>query len=223
MLEVQFTKKLLNFNLEAAFKVDREILVLWGPSGSGKTTILQCLAGLSRPSAGSIVLDKRVLYSSEEKIDIAPRFRKIGYVFQEYALFPHMTVRQNIYYGIGQNSHRYGSGFPDPMELLGRFELKHLIDRRPGQLSVGEKQRVALIRALAVQPRLLLLDEPFSALDRGNKLNLMLEIKKIHRAYRMPLVLVTHDEEEAAFLGDSVISLVEGVSKKKELQPAAVC
>ncbi|GBF35189.1 molybdenum transport ATP-binding protein ModC [Desulfocucumis palustris] len=219
MLEARFTKKLWHFTLDIRINLGTEILVLWGPSGAGKTTILHCLAGLSSPGGGLIKLGDTVLYSSEERINVNTRFRNVGYLFQDYALFPHLTVRQNVLYGV-KCKRKKDHDLPgkNPLELLEPFGVSHLIDRYPTQLSGGEKQRVALARALAVQPQLLLLDEPFSALDRNIKENLRQEIKKLHRKWKIPFVLVTHDEEDAGFLGDKIISLEKGRSSDTPLQ-----
>lgn len=218
MLEAQFMKKLWHFNLKIDISLDSQILVLWGPSGSGKTTVLQCLAGLRRPSAGLVRLNGRVLYSSINRVEVPTRFRNIGYLFQDFALFPHMSVKQNVLYGLKcQRSRPKGTAL-DPVELLHSFGVGHLTDRYPRQLSGGEKQRVALARALAVQPQLLLLDEPFSALDRNIKQTLLEEVKKLHRQWRIPFVLVTHDETDATFLGDRLIFLENGRSKESTSQ-----
>jgi molybdate transport system ATP-binding protein len=218
MLEVRFTKKLWHFTLAVDIAAKNEILVLWGPSGAGKTTVLHCLAGLSDPGKGLIKLNDTILYSTEDKINIQTRFRKVGYLFQDYALFPHLTVRQNVLYGL-KSRKATGSHPPrEPVELLDSFGVSHLVDRYPRQLSGGEKQRVALARALAVQPRLLLLDEPFSALDRNIKLSLRQDIKKLHEKWRIPFVVVTHDEEDAAFLGDRIISLEKGHTRNIPVQ-----
>jgi len=216
MLEVRIAKELWHFNLELKVKIDNQILVLWGPSGAGKTTTLHCLAGLLKPSAGLIKLNDQVLFSSDEKIDVPTRLRNVGYLFQNYALFPHMTVRQNVLYGL-RGPKRVNSGV-DAVELLNSFGVGHLIDRYPGQLSGGEKQRVALARALVVQPRLLLLDEPFSALDKNTRESLRQEVKKLHRQWKIPFVLVSHDEEDAQFLGDLIVSLENGRSRGDSLQ-----
>ncbi len=219
MLIAYFTKKLWHFTLDIKFNLGTEILVLWGPSGAGKTTILHCLAGLSNPTGGLIKLGDTVLYSSEHKINVNTRFRNVGYLFQDYALFPHLTVRQNVMYGLKCKKSNNGSlQAKDPLELLESFGVGHLVGRYPRQLSGGEKQRVALARALAVQPELLLLDEPFSALDRNIKENLRQEIKKLHHRWKIPIVLVTHDEEDAGFLGDRIISLEKGCSRDVALQ-----
>lgn len=208
MLEALIQKKLWHFNLNLKIQVENEILVLWGHSGAGKTTLLQCLAGLSKPNSGFIKLNDQVLYSSEDNINLSPRVRNVGYLFQDYALFPHMTVRKNVWYGL--KAKKMARSAVDPVELLNSFGVGHLIDRYPRQLSGGEKQRVALARALAVQPKLLLLDEPFSALDKNTKQSLRQEVKRLHGQWQIPFILVTHDEEDARYLGDRLISVDKG-------------
>ncbi len=212
MLEARLTKKLWHFTLDLQLKVGNRILVLWGPSGSGKTTVLNCLAGLVKPTSGFIKLDDQLLYSSEEGIDIPVRSRNIGYLFQHYALFPHMTVRQNVLYGLQSKKHSRSA--LNPVKLLDSFGVGHLIDRYPSQLSGGEKQRVALARALATQPRLLLLDEPFSALDKDTRIVLREELKSLHRRWQIPFVLVSHDEEDAGYLADIILMIEKGVVLK---------
>lgn len=218
MLEANLTKRLWNFTLDVQLKVDNQILILLGPSGSGKTTILHLLAGLYKPDEGFIKINDRLLYSSNEKINSLPQSRNIGYLFQNYALFPHMTVRQNVFYGLKSKKSKQDKSALDPLELLNSFGVGHLIDRYPGQLSGGEKQRVALARALVVQPSLLLLDEPFSALDKDTRINLRHEVKRLHSHWQIPFILVTHDEEDAEFLGDITVSLEKGQFKENSLQ-----
>lgn len=220
MLEAFIHKKLWHFTLDFKLQVDNEILVLQGPSGAGKTTILQCLAGLLKPSSGYIKLNNQLLYSSESKTNLPPRVRHVGYLFQDYALFPHMTVRQNVIYGLKCQKQRKEK--LNPVEFLNSFGVGHLIDRYPRQLSGGEKQRVALARALAVQPQLLLLDEPFSALDKNTRESLRQEVKKIHRQWQIPFILVTHDEEDVQSLADRLISVDQGQpGQKSEILPLA--
>ncbi len=217
MLKLSIKKKLAYFDLDVAFQVDNEqILVLWGPSGSGKTTILECIAGLRTPNAGSIELAGKTLYSSSLETNIPAKDRRVGYLFQNYALFPHMTVKQNVVYGSKSiNQLKREKPGLDYMMVLESFGLLHLIDRYPGQLSGGEKQRVALVRALVVQPNILLLDEPFSALDRQTKQKSRQEIVRLHREWQIPMVLVSHDEEDATMLGDIIFSLHQGQFVKK--------
>ncbi|MDD3653371.1 MAG: ATP-binding cassette domain-containing protein [Desulfotomaculaceae bacterium] len=210
MLEVSLTKRLWHFTLDVQLRVANQILILLGPSGSGKTTILQILAGLLNPDEGFIKLNDRIIYSSSKKINSSPQARNIGYLFQNYALFPHMTVRQNVSYGLKCQNKKQGESTVDPVKILDSFGIGHLIDRYPGQLSGGEKQRVALARALVVEPELLLLDEPFSALDKNTKISLRQEVKKLHKHWQIPFILVTHDEEDAQILGDITISLENG-------------
>lgn len=217
MLEASLTKKLWHFTLEVQLQVDDQILVLLGPSGCGKTTTLSLLAGLFRPDEGFIKLNNQTLYSSVDKTNKPPQSRDIGYLFQNYALFPHMTVRQNVFYGLKSKRYRQAGSALDPVELLDSFGVGHLIDRYPSQLSGGEKQRVALARALIVQPKLLLLDEPFSALDRKTKTGLRQELKRLHQQWQIPFVLVTHDEEDARFLGDAIVTIENGQVRKHSL------
>jgi len=222
MLKAKFTKKLWHYTLDVQLKAGNQILVLWGPSGSGKTTVLQCLAGLMKPSAGFINLNERVLFSSGEKVNLPTRLRKVGYLFQDYALFPHLSVKNNVLYGLKGKLGKEEHLSLDPIGLLHAFGVGHLVDRYPWQLSGGEKQRVALARALAVQPQLLLLDEPFSALDKDTRSNLRRELKELHGQWRIPFVLVTHDEDDASILGDLVISLKKGCSREISLQTLSI-
>lgn len=208
MLKANFTTTLRLFNLEAEIKVSNEILVLVGPSGSGKTTILKCLAGLKTPSQGTIQVHKRTLYSSEQKINLPPRERRVGYVFQEYALFPHMDVKKNVMYGLSGEKSRLKSHRAE--EVLDMMGILHLQNRYPQQISGGEKQRVALARALVTEPEIMLLDEPLSALDQEIRSELQLELKKLQRQWQIPFVLVTHDLNEAAILGDQIIRINQG-------------
>ena len=217
MLEVKIKKELLSFELNIEFNLDREILVLWAPSGAGKTTILHCLAGLFTPTLGSIILNNRVLYSTVKGVNVATRKRNIGYLFQDYALFPHLSVKQNVMYGPKcqkQNN-------TDIMSLLTSLGIEHLIDRYPYQISGGEKQRVALARALILRPELLLLDEPLSAVDREMRITLRKELKTLHRKWGIPFIVVTHDEEEARYLGDKILYLYDGkaYSDREEVLP----
>jgi len=202
-LEVQIRTLLNGFTLDVAWTAGDGVSVLFGPSGSGKTLTLQCLAGLVRPNAGRIVLDGRVLFDAGAGVDVPPQERRLGYVFQGYALFPHLTVRSNIAFGL---RHRP----PDQrvrrtVEVIERLSLVGLEYRYPRELSGGQRQRVALGRALAIEPALLLLDEPLSALDLPLRRTLRDELQVILAAWRMPAVLVTHDFPEAYQLGDRVV------------------
>jgi molybdate transport system ATP-binding protein len=187
------------FELELTLEVGAT-LALVGPSGAGKTTVLRAVAGLARPQAGRIAVGDHVLFDGGRGIDLPPDRRRVGLVFQEYALFPHMTVRQNIEY-----SRRHGAD-----EYLQRFRIAGLESARPGQLSGGERQRVALARALARDPQVLLLDEPLSALDAHTKTAVRAELHDLLAELDIPVLLVTHDFEDAAALADRVGVLVDG-------------
>jgi len=181
-----------------------ELVCLTGHSGSGKTTLLRILAGLTSPDSGYIEFNGIVWYNSEAKINLHPRKRNVGYMFQDYALFPNMSVKQNI--AFAQKTKR-----TDEIDyLLETFGLIELGKQKPDQLSGGQKQRVALARALASQPDLLLLDEPLSALDNEMRQNLQQEIKKAHEMLHSVSVVVSHDADEVRKLGTSVIRLRNG-------------
>jgi molybdenum ABC transporter ATP-binding protein len=199
-LRLDFGVPLRSFELRLALDVGRETVALVGPSGAGKSTVLRAIAGLIRPGSGRIELDGERLFDADAGIDLPPERRRVGLVFQEYALFPHMTVAQNVEYG----------GKERAAELLERFRISHLAKARPGQLSGGERQRVGLARALARGPRVLLLDEPLSALDAHTRVNVRAELQELLRELALPTLLVTHDFEDAAALADRVGVIVEG-------------
>jgi molybdate transport system ATP-binding protein len=199
-LELDIQLPLRSFALELALGVSQETFALVGPSGAGKTTVLRAVAGLVRPTYGRIRLGGRVLFDAAERIDVPPEERRVGFVFQDYALFPHMTVEQNVAYG----------GRARVAELLDRFHIAHLAKARPAQLSGGERQRVGLARALARGPGVLLLDEPLSALDPHTRAALRLELRGILDDLDLPVLLVTHDFHDAAVLADRVAALVDG-------------
>ncbi len=186
-----------------------KVIAIYGPSGSGKTTMLRMLAGLSKPNSGRIQVGDAVWYDSEAKTNLKPQQRSIGFVFQNYSLFPNMTIRQNVAFGMPKGN--------DPArvdELLKTTDLIELADRNPGQLSGGQQQRVALARALARDPALLLLDEPLSALDVNMRSNLQHEIARLTKLYGHSTFLVSHDISEVYRLADLVIVLEVGhVSK----------
>lgn len=193
--------------LDIEFSLKNDVLVLFGHSGCGKTTTLRCLAGLLKPDEGSIIHDGQVLFSSQDKVFLPPQVRKVGYMFQEYALFPHMDVRKNIWYGVKKADDKAQNLYARLIELL---KIEHLTARFISQLSGGEKQRVALARALMAEPGILLLDEPMSALDRTTRLELQSELKRMHELWNIPFVLVTHDLDEAETLSDQIIFMEHG-------------
>ncbi|EHQ89682.1 ATP-binding cassette domain-containing protein [Desulfosporosinus youngiae] len=215
MLKAHFKKKLPSFELEADITLKSGILALVGPSGAGKTTILQCIAGLQTPSWGEININDKIIFSSEHRADIPIRKRRIGYVFQDYALFPHMSVEKNVMYGKPQKG-----SIPNKVlavsNVLEMLKIAHLRNRYPNQISGGEKQRVALARALMTEPELLLLDEPLSALDQDTRSTLQQELLKLQTQWQIPFILVTHDAREAEMLGSQIIKLDKG--KQEEIK-----
>jgi len=199
-LDVSLSHPLRAFELELELAVEPGVLALVGPSGAGKTSVLRAIAGLLRPERGRVSLGEDVWLDTASGVDIPPEQRRVGLVFQEYALFPHMTVRQNVAYG--------GRARVD--ELLARFRIESLADARPAGISGGERQRVALARALARDPVVLLLDEPLSALDAHTRSHVRAELRELLLELALPTLVVTHDFEDAAALADRVGVLVDG-------------
>ena len=195
-LTVDIKKRLGDFTLEAAFEADNGITGLLGPSGCGKSMTLKCIAGIEKPDWGHIELDGVTLFDSEKKINLPPQQRNVGYLFQNYALFPNMTVKQNILCGLHREKDRafkkQRSG-----EILRLMRLEGLENHRPHQLSGGQAQRVALARILVNEPKLLMLDEPFSALDGHLRDSLKLELRDLLKAFGREVLLVTHSRDEA--------------------------
>jgi molybdate transport system ATP-binding protein len=207
MTNVDILKSLLYFDVNVKFRVNNEVVVIEGLSGAGKTTILNCISGIKKPDEGTIEINGRTVYSSMESIDIPVRDRNIGYVFQNYALFPHMTVGENIRFGIRKNNHE-DSQYAD--YISDALKIKHLEKRYPGHISGGEKQRTALARALVTKPGLLLLDEPFSALDVKTKDTVYKEFMDFKDKWKIDMILITHDDKEAKLIGDRIIHINEG-------------
>jgi molybdate transport system ATP-binding protein len=187
------------FDLELALDVGVETVALVGPSGAGKTSVLRAVAGLAHPAAGMVSCDGDTWFDSVRGIDCRPEQRSVGFVFQEYALFPHLTVAQNVTFGGGRAD-----------GLLRRLRIEQLANAKPAELSGGERQRVALARALAREPRVLLLDEPMAALDPHTRGRVRAELHDLLRELGLPTLLVTHDFEDAAALADRVGVLVDG-------------
>ncbi|AOV08179.1 ATP-binding cassette domain-containing protein [Sporosarcina ureilytica] len=202
MLSIDIQKQLSHFELTTSFTVAKdEIVVLFGPSGSGKTTILNCIAGLSKPTAGQITLHNRVLFNNK-RVNVPIQQRNIGYLFQSYALFPHLTAWENIAYGMKSQ--------PFAEHLMKELGIVHLREQYPHEISGGEKQRVAIARALATEPDLLLLDEPFSALDDETKEKGHHELLRLHKQWEIPILLVTHSKAEAEKLSNRILYVNEG-------------
>jgi molybdate transport system ATP-binding protein len=199
-LDVRISHPLRAFLLELELTVAPGVIALVGPSGAGKTSVLRAIAGLLRPCVGTISLDGETWLDTASGVDLPPERRRVGLVFQEYALFPHMTVRANVAYGGRQRAD----------ELLARFGIAPLADAYPRAISGGERQRVALARALARDPAVLLLDEPLSALDAHTRAHVRAELRELLHELALPTLVVTHDFEDAAALADRVGVLVEG-------------
>lgn len=203
MLEVTVQKRFDGFRLNVSFAAEHELVVLFGPSGAGKSLTLQAIAGTFSPETGRIVIDGQTVYDSTQQVNLPPQLRHVGYVPQHYALFPHLTARENISFGLVHLPRREQGQRAD--ELIELFDLRGLEHRRPRELSGGQQQRVALARALAVQPRLLLLDEPFAALDVPLRGVLRQELAQVQARWGITMLIVTHDLADAFALGQRVI------------------
>jgi molybdate transport system ATP-binding protein len=209
VLAVRIVLRTKSFVLDVAFEVKPGVTVLFGPSGSGKSRTLGCVAGIVRPDEGRIALGDDVWFDDARRVELAIHERRVAYVFQSLALFPHMTAEDNVMYGISRSIPK-ADRRAIAVEMLGKMRVGHLAPRRPRTFSGGEAQRVALARAFAMKPRALLLDEPFSALDAGVKLELLAEVGEWLAREKIPAILVTHHAEEASALGDQVVMLEKG-------------
>ena len=196
------------FLLDLDVEVSPGITILFGPSGAGKSTLLDCIAGLTQPDAGRIAIDGEALFDSDKNVNVAPQSRRVAYVFQTLALFPHMTVESNVAYGLPDG--------PDTTkdarlaEILQMFRVEKLRGRKPREISGGEKQRVALARSLVTLPRVLLLDEPLTGLDAGLKASIIDDLRAWNAVHKIPILYVTHSREEVDALGERVIALDHG-------------
>jgi molybdate transport system ATP-binding protein len=204
-LQVSIKKKLKEFTLQVDFEAEKEVFAILGSSGCGKSMTLKCIAGIETPDAGRIVLNDRILFDSEKKINLPPQKRSVGYMFQDYALFPNMTVEQNVMAGMGRK--------PDKemvQKYLEQFHIKELEKNYPGQLSGGQRQRVAMARIVAQRPEVILLDEPFSALDSHLKWKLEQEMKDILMQLNKTTLLVSHSRDEVYMLSRTVGCIDKG-------------
>lgn len=210
-LELTVNKRLHYFDMDLSLScADGQMVVLIGPSGGGKTTLVRMVAGLLAPDQGRIVFDREAWFDSSRKINIPPRERRLGYVFQEYTLFPHLNLYDNTAFAAVDKK--------EVDDLLALFGIAHLAGRKPHLVSGGERQRCALCQALARRPRMLLLDEPFSALDVVTRRGLREELKTLKKRLDFPILYVTHDIGEALFLADEILPVVDGRIDRKWMQ-----
>ena len=208
MLDVEVAARRGSFTLDAAFRSDAPIVALFGRSGSGKSTIVNAIAGIVRPECGRIVINERTLFDSEKRIDLPPEHRRVGCVFQDALLFPHLDVRANLAYG--ERLTPPAERFVDRERILTLLGIAPLLDRRPANLSGGEKQRVAIGRALLASPRILLLDEPLASLDGARKAEILAYIELLRDELNLPMVYVSHAIEEVTRLADRVVVVADG-------------
>jgi molybdate transport system ATP-binding protein len=208
MLRVDVSKQLGEFSLEASFASKGPVTGLFGASGAGKTSLINMIAGLLRPDRGIISIDGETLDNTADRAHVAPHRRRIGYVFQDARLFPHLDVRQNLDYGRRMN--RLADDAAQRAHVTDLLDIGSLLDRRPGQLSGGERQRVALGRALLAQPRLLLLDEPLGSLDEERKVEILPYLVRLRDEAGIPMVYVSHDAGEMRQLATQIVMLRRG-------------
>jgi molybdate transport system ATP-binding protein len=208
MLKVSVKKRLGDVHIDVAFTTTGRATALFGPSGSGKTSILNMIAGLVEPDQGSVALGDVVLFDHAQRLAVPVHKRRIGYVFQEHRLFPHLSVKKNLDYGRWMNGLR-----DDPDQearVLTMLDIEHLLDRRLHGLSGGEKQRISIGRALLLRPRLLLLDEPMASLDERRKAELMPFLERLRDEANVPIIYVSHVMGEVERLSDTIVHLTDG-------------
>jgi molybdate transport system ATP-binding protein len=200
------------FNLDISLHTESNRVVLYGPSGAGKSLTLRAIAGLLTPDEGLIRLKQNTLFDSTTGICLPPQRRKVAYLFQDYALFPHLTVAQNVAFGLrsGSTNMRHPQAHPLVQKWLTTFELSTTANSYPHQLSGGQRQRVALARALVLEPDILLLDEPFSALDLSLREKMRYELSELQRRLNVPMMVITHDPADLALLGDEIFEIRDG-------------
>ena len=210
MLTVKAQKQLGEFSLDVSFSSESSATALFGPSGAGKTTVINLIAGLLKPDRGRIELDDEILFDGAARVDVPAYRRRIGYVFQEGRLFPHLSVRHNLEYGRWMGGHANSPAtFSRVIEML---NIGNLLDRRPGKLSGGERQRVAVGRALLMQPRLLLLDEPLASLDAARKRDILPYLERLRDEAQVPIIYVSHNAAEVKRIVSRVVRLEAGVA-----------
>ena len=210
ILDVDIQKKLEFFELDIKFTVGNGLLAIQGMSGSGKTTILNCISGIKTADKGHIRLNNRIFFSSNDNVNMKIKDRNVGYVFQNYALFPHMTVKENILFGVNKKYTDYEKELSYISDMM---KIRHLMDKYPSEISGGEKQRVAFARAMIIRPDILLLDEPFSALDEDLKEDIYKDLLNIKKSQNIPIILITHNKNEAKILADKIIYIRNGKIK----------
>jgi molybdate transport system ATP-binding protein len=208
VLQVQLKKSFSDFAVDLGFTIAPGITILFGPSGAGKTTLLDCIAGLTNPDVGRIAIADQVLFDHTQRTNIPPEHRRTGYVFQDLALFPHLSAEKNIEYGLCTLSK--SDRQKKTQAILDSFRITHLRNRKPKEISGGERQRVALARSLVTEPRALLLDEPLAALDAATKSKIIDDLRAWNAAHEIPILYVTHNREEVFALGDRVLVLENG-------------
>jgi molybdate transport system ATP-binding protein len=208
MLIVEAQKQLGEFSLDASFSSESPATALFGPSGAGKTTVINLIAGLLKPDRGRIALDDEILFDDAKRVDLPAWRRRIGYVFQEGRLFPHLSVRHNLDYGRWMGG--YANRFDTFSRVIEMLDIGNLLDRRPGKLSGGERQRVAVGRALLMQPRLLLLDEPLASLDAARKREILPYLERLRDEAQVPIIYVSHNAVEVKRIVSRVVRLEAG-------------
>ncbi len=200
------------FTLEVGFRSAAQRLVLYGPSGAGKTQTLRMIAGITPPDSGWVRVAGRTLFDAAAGLNLSPQQRQVGYVFQDYALFPHLTVRQNIAFALrqGWRNPLRREPLPEADRWIEQFGLQEVAEQLPHQISGGQRQRTALARALVTRPTALLLDEPFAALDKALRHRLREELLELQASLQLPLLLITHDEDDVDRLAQEVVQLDAG-------------
>jgi molybdate transport system ATP-binding protein len=212
MLQAKIKKRLGRsadeFTLDVELSVPQGVTILFGASGSGKSTTLRAIAGILQPDEGQIIVDEKIFYDSQKRINLPIRKRQVGYVFQNLALFPHLSVRSNIEFGMKNLPPR--ERHKRAAEIVSALKIEHTMNRKPREISGGEAQRVALARALSSAPKVLLLDEPLSAIDEATKSEILTDLKMMNRDLQLPILYVTHSRDEAVTLGERVIVYEQG-------------